>query len=408
MTMQSEESARMNSTPLSRRSTGWAFSGVVLLLVVAVNLRPSLTSVGPLLGDIGADEGLHEGALGILGAVPLFAFAVFSPMVSFIAERFGVERTIVIAMVTLATGSVIRSFLGLGGLWLGTVIVGCAIAVANVLIPVLVQRDFSSRVSMVTGLYTASLTIAAGIASAVAVPIAGAIGWRGALAVWAIPAVITAILWIPKVRSAPPATVDATRRPEPTGSVWKRLDAWLVTTLMGVQSAFFYIMVTWLPSIEIEMGESAEVAGIHLFVFIVAGIVSSLTVPRLMRRPDKLVPAALTAGIPMLSGALGIFLLPDLSYLWAAVAGFGPGAGLVLALSMISFRGRSTRDTTRLGGMVQSIGYLVAALGPIVVGFIARIIGDLQGTLIVLVVLASTQMVVGIIASKPRSPQDTR
>ena len=242
---------------------------------------------------------------GLLGSIPLLTFAVVSPIVHRVSHRLGMERAIQLALGLLAVGVIIRSYVGVSGLWVGTVVVGCAIAIGNVLVPTLVKRDYSSHVSRATGIYSACITIAASTASASAVPLQSRVGWQGALAFWAIPVVIVALLWLPRARTSDP---DVTSAPveNSTGSVWRQPTAWLVTAFMGLQSTTFYFMVTWLPTIEIAGGISPHQAGWHLFLYQIVGIGSALAIPRLMIRPDSQVAACVVASIPMLLGILGL------------------------------------------------------------------------------------------------------
>src|SRR3954465_3499787 len=156
--------------------------------VVALSLRPALTAVGPLLPRIGVDEHLGEAAQGMLGTLPLLAFAVASPLVHFASKRFGMERAVFSSLLVLAASSVLRSYTGQAGLWIGTVVIGAAIAVGNVLVPVIIKRDYAAHVSRATGVYTAFITGGAAIASILAVPIADAANWRLSLPGWGGPA----------------------------------------------------------------------------------------------------------------------------------------------------------------------------------------------------------------------------
>ncbi len=376
-----------------------------LVFLVALNLRPALTSVGPLLPTIGAEEGLNEGLQGLLGALPLLAFAVVSPLVHLASRRLGMERTILVALGFLAAGTVIRSYTGATGLWLGTVVVGSAIAVGNVLVPTLVKRDYISHISRATSIYSACITVAASIASAVAVPLATGTGWRGSLAFWTLPAVVAGLLWLPRTRS-----VDAGHGPRataaaPAGTVWRQPTAWFVTAYMGLQSTTFYIMVTWLPTIETSSGNSAQQAGLHLFMYQIVGILSGLAIPRMMHRPHSQVAAAVTASTPMLVGTLGLLLLPAWSVAWAVVAGLGSGASLVVALTLISLRGRTHLETTKLSGMAQSVGYLFASLGPVAAGYLAQLTGGWQAPLALTAALALLQAMAAIPAGRGRKAQ---
>jgi MFS transporter, CP family, cyanate transporter len=380
---------------------------VALVFLVALNLRPALTTVGPLLPQIGGEAGLSEGAQGLLGALPLLAFAAISPLVQHPARRFGVERTLLAALVVLAFGTALRSVLGDAGLWIGTAVAGSAIAIGNVLVPTIVKRDYRDHVSMATGVYSACITVGASIASAVAVPLSHAAGWRGALAFWAVPALVVAVLWLPRAWKGGSAAEPAQADPDMAVSVWRQPAAWLVTAFMGLQSTTFYVMVTWLPTVEMASGVPAGQAGVHLFVYQIVGVASGLAIPRLMRHGGSQVTAAVTASAPMVVGVAGLLLLPSWSIVWAVVAGLGTGASLVVALTLISLRGRGQQGTTRLSGMAQSLGYLLAAVGPVLAGVLAENTGTWTASLVVVGVLAVVQVGVAVAAGRVRFA-DTR
>lgn len=373
------------------------------MFLVALCLRPAITSVGPVLPQVGADLGLAEGALGLLGALPLLAFAAVSPLVSRLSGRFGAERVVLGALTGLAVGIAVRSWAGAPGLWLGTVVLGCATAVGNVLVPAIVRRDYATRVSRATGAYSAVMGAAASVASAVAVPLAAAADWRLALGVWAALALVVAAVWARRARAARPVAARVADERGP--AVWRSGTAWLLTAFMGLQSTVFYVMVTWLPSVESEAGFSATAAGVHLFVFQVVGIVSGLAIPLLMRDRADQVPAAVVASAPMVVAVAGLLAAPGLAALWAVVAGIGSGASLVVALGLVGLRGRTLHGTARLSGMAQSVGYLVAAGGPVAAGYLAERSGTWHPTLVLVAVLAVLQVVVGVAAGRPpRTP----
>ncbi len=372
-----------------------------LIFLVAFNLRPALTSVGPLLPQIGADLDLNEGMLGLLGALPLLAFAAVSPLVHFPARRFGLERTLLVALFLLAAGIAVRSFAGTAGLWIGTIIIGSAIAVGNVVVPTIVKRDYPRHVSLATGIYSACIAVTASTASAIAVPVSHNFGWTGALAVWAVPALFVAFLWIPRARTDVQLAATITPDDERQRSVWTQGMAWLVAAFMGLQSLTFYFMITWLPTIETSHGVPPAQAGFHLFLYQIVGIVAGLAIPRLMRRPDSQVAAAVTVTVPTLVGVAGFLLLPGLGIVWAIIIGLGSGASLVVALSLMSMRGRTQHETTQISGMAQSVGYLLAAGGPFVAGVLAETTGDWQAPLIMLGVFGTLQLVVAIFVGRP-------
>jgi cyanate transporter len=380
----------------------WAPVVTALVFVVALNLRPSLTSVGPLLPQISAEEGLSPSAQGLLGALPLLGFALVSSSVHRASRRLGMERAVLAGLVVLIVGIVARSYTGDAGLWIGTAILGGAIAVGNVIVPAIVKRDYPAHVSRATGVYSACIGVAASVSSAVAVPMAITAGWRSALAFWAIPAAIAAVLWLPRCIPAAPVAEVAPDDARSGVTVWKQPMAWYLTGFMGLQSTAFYILITWLPTIETEAGISATRAGAHLFIFQIVGIAAGLAIPTLMRRPESQVGAAITASVPIVVGVLGLLLAPGLAVLWAVIAGLGSGASLVVALSMISLRGRTHHETTQLSGMAQSVGYLVAAAGPVLAGLLAQHTGTARAALVLLTVLALLQTAIAIPAGKDR------
>ncbi len=390
------------------RTVTLSAAGVFLL---ALCLRPAITSVGPVLERIGADENLGEGAQGVLGAIPLLAFAAISPFVHRLAGRTGVERTVVLSLVVLGSGTLVRSWAGPGeiALWLGTAVVGAAIAVGNVLGPALVKRDYAGRVSGAMGVYTAFITGAAATASLIAVPLANVTNWRTALAFWAIPSFLVAALWLPRARLAARPAAPSEHSAATGTNVWKWPTAWLVTAYMGLQSTTFYITITWLPSIETEHGVSPEVAGLHLFLASGSGIVGGLLVPLLMRGRSQVV-AAVVAAVPVIVWSFGVLFAPSLFLLWAICSGIGTGAALVVALALISLRGRSQPETTRLSGMAQSLGYLLATAGPIAAGFLTEHTGDWDAAVIMVAGIATVQILVALKAGRPpvTTPADAR
>ncbi|MEV4274575.1 MFS transporter [Actinoplanes xinjiangensis] len=377
-----------------------AVSAAATVFLVALCLRPAITAVGPLLPQISADVGLGEAAQGLLGALPLLAFAFVSPQVHRLSGRFGMERAVLLALLVLAAGSVARSYTGTAGLWAGTAVIGCAIAVGNVLVPAIVKRDYAANVSRATGFYTAFITVAASTASAVAVPVADAVDWRLSLALWAIPTLVVAAVWAPRAKPEPVADVSV---PGAGAPVWRQPRAWLITAFMGLQSTCFYVLVTWLPTIEISHGVSERTAGLHLFLFQGMGIVGGLAVPLLLRDPATRALGAIAASLPVVVAMGGLLAAPGPVVLWAAIAGLGQGASLVAALTLISLGGRTASETTRLSGMAQSLGYLLAAAGPVAAGVLAERTGAWEATLVMIIGLGVLQTAAGAAAGRKGS-----
>lgn len=329
-------------------------------------MRPTITAVGPLVEQIASAFDLTSTQLGLLGSLPLLMFALISPITPLLSARMGPDRVILLVLLAIASGILIRSFGGLAGLWFGAALATAAIAVANVLVPVIIKRDYANNIALATGIYSASMGAAAALASALAVPLAGKIAWNGSLAVWAIPAIFVALLWLPRVRQSTPQTPLATGRI----NVWRDRYAWWLTLYMGLQSATFYFMVTWLPAIEQSSGATEEEAGMTLFWYQIAGITAGLFIPMLMKNRSNQVGAALLASVPVVISFAGFLFLPQYGAFFAVLMGCGSGMSLVVSLSLIALRSSNGAETAKLSGMVQSSSYLLAALAPAVAGFL--------------------------------------
>lgn len=373
-------------------------AGVVAVFLVAACLRPAITSVGPLLDLIGADTGLSNTLLGLLSSLPLLAFAAVSPLVHVPARRFGAERVIVWSLAGLSVGILVRSVPSLATLWLGTLVLGAAIAVGNVLLPAVVRRDFASHAALVVGGYSAVLGTAAAIASGVALPLASAAGdgWRWSLVVWAVPAFAAAVVWVGFLhrRPAPRPAPDGAPQEEPAGaSVWRAASAWRITAFMGLQSTSFYVLISWLPAILTARHVSHAAAGWYLFAYQVVGILAGLGVPLVLRKLTRETTAAL-ASVPMVAASVGLVLAPSLPALWVGLAGLSSGSTLVIVLSTLSLNAQSPGHAARLSGMAQSLGYLFAAGGPVVAGWLRDTTGSWSPSLVVLAVLATVQAAV--------------
>jgi len=378
---------------------------IVTVLIVAANLRPAITAVGPLIERIGADTGLGPAALGLLGAIPAVGFGVVALFVAAAGRRWGLERTIFVSLVLLGLGTLLRS-LPLGGfsLFTGTIILSAAIGVGNVLVPAVVKRDFPTRVPVMTGLYTAVLVGCAAVASGTAVPVAAAQGWELTLGVSAIFALISAGIWGTRLRVSRQAAAEQHRpvvTPEPpSGSMWRSAVAWQVTAYFALQSGIFYLMLTWFPAIQTSHGISETSAGFWLGAYQAIGIIASLVVGPVMQRSrdQRLVLVALAA--IMLIGVLGIIMLPAAMPAWSLIVGFASGGNLLVGLTLISMRARTSGEASRLSGMAQGVGYLLAAIGPLLAGSLFEVTESWSPVLWIIVAAVVVMAAVGMLAGR--------
>ncbi|RZQ60151.1 CynX/NimT family MFS transporter [Amycolatopsis suaedae] len=372
-------------------------SGRVLLvwalLVVAANLRPALTGVGPVLDRVQAELGLTPAVAGLLNTLPLLAFAVVSPAVPWLAARWGPERLLTAALVVLTLGIGLRWV----ALFAGTVLIGAGIAVGNVLLPSLIKRDFPTRIGLLTSAYATVMGGVAAVASGVAVPVSEVApgGWHTALGCWIVLALVAVALWLPRSRAPrAPGTVRGHRLP------WGSGLAWAVTAFMGLQSLGFYVAVTWLPTVFQDSGVSAAAAGWLLFLFQAVAVLTSLAVAPALRRARDQRGVATVCSAVVLAGYAGLLAVPEWALLWSVVLGLGGGACLVLALAFLSLRAPDPAAAGALSAMAQSVGYLLAAAGPVLFGLLHTAGSGWTAPIVLMCVTAAGQLVVGLVAGR--------
>ena len=344
---------------------------VVGIVLLAANMRSALTSVAPLIGQIRMDTGISHGVAGLLLTLPLLAFGVLSPVVPQLARRFGMERMMFASLLLLAAGIVVRSAGTVAVLFLGTAVLGAAIVVCNVLLPALVKREFPQRVGLMTSVYTTALGISGALAAGVSVPLAQVtgMGWRGSLALWALPALIAAVAWLPHLRRSDQPENASTQTSQGGSSMWRSALAWQVTLFMGLQSLAYYVTLTWLPEILQEDGMSATRAGWMLGVSQAVAIVTIFFAPVIAsRRPSQQGVVAVAVSLSC-AGTLGLLVAGSTaSVLWVVLLGLGQGACFSLALTFFALRAPDSQHAATLSGMAQTFGYLLAAAGPFLFG----------------------------------------
>ncbi len=371
------------------------------ILLIAVNLRPALASVGPLVEHIRESTGLSSSQLGLLTTLPLLAFGLISTLTPLLTRRFGIGTTLVGAMGLLAAGAAIRAVDSFAALYLGTALLGIAIACGNVLLPTLTKRNFAERAGPVTSLYSSAMGLGAALAAGVSVPLADnlGLGWRGSLGVWAVPALIACVSWLPQRTCLNKAESRRSFLAAIHHLGGSKL-AWSVALFMGLQSLTFYVVLAWLPAVLISRGADASHAGWMLSLSQAAGIVGSLSVPTWAGRH-----ASQRWFIGCLTGLEAVALLglliggPTLAMTWVLLIGFVLGSSFGLALLFIVMRSSSTEWATELSGMAQSIGYLVAATGPPIFGGLSDLGSDWKWAFVFLLVVAGLKLVVGLKAA---------
>ncbi|GAA0939645.1 hypothetical protein GCM10009560_50510 [Nonomuraea longicatena] len=273
----------------------------------------------------------------------------------------------------------------------------------NVLLPSLIKRDFPTRVGLLTSAYATVMGAVAAVASGVAVPISQAApgGWHTALGCWIVLALAAIVLWFPQVRTTRPASGESRGHRLPWGSPL----AWAVTAFMGLQSLGFYVVVTWLPQVLQDTGVDAATAGWLLFLFQAVAVVTGLAAPAAMRWARDQRAVATVSSLVVLAGYLGLLLAPGWALLWSAVLGLGGGICLVLALAFLSLRAQDATVAGALSAMAQSIGYLVAAVGPVAFGLLHAVGSGWTVPILLMCVAAAGQAAVAMTAGRGTVPR---
>lgn len=383
-----------------------------------MNMRAPITTVAPLLGEITTDLGISRASAGLLTSLPVLFFAFAAPLSASLGRRIGPGHAVLIGVFLIAAGAIGRVLGGSAVLFIGTAVIGLGITIANILVPVVIKRDFGSHASRVTGYFVATMAIGAALTTGLAVPLSDWLGWRVALGSIALLLPVAALGWWQHVtrheqrpgreaagrRHGPPSQHEPAQATADTGSdayVWRLPIAWAITLAMGTQSALFYTMAAWLPTLLIDRaGLSPAVAGTAHSIFQLTAIPTALTVAALCRmRPSQGWIGALNA-VGWICFLLGLLVLPSLWPVWAVLGGLVQGAGFTYVLTLIVLRSEDEHVVRALASMSQLLGYAIAAAGPFIAGWLAQATGTWTATGAFLVALAVILGLASLIAGR--------
>ncbi len=384
---------------------------LVGLLLVAVNLRTAITSLGALLDEVRTGLQLSGVTAGLVTTMPTIAFAAFGAFTPWLVRRFPPARVLVAAMAALAVGQALRAATGSPVVFLLTSALALGgIAVANVLLPMLVKQHFPHRTGLVTGAYTVTLTIGTTMAAAAAVPVAHAFGsWRAGLGVWAVLAVVAVLPWLPaalrSVRAGGRGATGVTPAPVRVRPARTRL-GWAMVLYFGMQSLSGYATMGWLAQLFRDAGFRPTTAGLLLAAVTAFGVPVALVMPALATRLRDLRPLVLVMSVAMLASYAGLAAAPRAgAVLWVLLLAIGQGA-FAFALTAIGMRTRTAQGTVALSAFTQSGGYVLAALGPLLVGLFYESTGGWTVPLGFLVAAAVVQALAGLAVARPRFVED--
>lgn len=364
------------------------------LVLIAFNLRPLFSSLSVLLPEVIQETGLSTVGASILTTLPVLCLGLFAPFAPKLAQRFGAERVLLGALLLLAVGTALRGLESVPILFAGTFLAGAAIAVSNVLLPGLVKRDFSSHAAIMTGLYTMALCGGAAGAAGLTLPIEHIVGsWSGALAAWAVPALVVMLIFAPQALARKAQAAHSGFR---VVGLWRDRLAWQVTFFMGLQSALAYCIFGWLAPMLRERGFDAATAGGIVSLSVMTQVVTCLAVPSLAVRfrDQRGVNVVLVAASVV--ALLGFLFAPTSTVLfWAVLQGIGQGGLIAAAMMVIVLRSPDSHVAAHLSGMAQGVGYVLAAVGPLLVGLIRSWTGSFHAAAFLFVALGLGAAIMG-------------
>ena len=379
---------------LPRRA--WLMVIVVGFLGFCAVLRAPVGVIPPLLTRLGQDLGMGEVARGALTSVPILCFGLLTPLASLVVRRVGVNAAGLLTLGMALAGALLRSAGTTWAAFAGTVVIGAGLTVGNLVAPMVIGRDFWHRTALMTGLYSSTCNVIVTAATALAVPLALVIGWQGSAAAWtAVPVLLAGVLWLwvfPPGRPAPRqslreragmtswVTERALARPTTSAgaAVWRRPLTWVMAVAFAAQTFSYYAVSGWLPTaFADELGMSEAGAGAAASVFSLLGIVGPLLVPVMfeaLRWPASRVLGVICAcwlTLPVcLVVAPGFWLVPCM------LSGIAQGAFFAALFTLVIRRSESVDDNRRTTALIQTTGYCVAAVGPVVMGWIHGRSGD--------------------------------
>jgi CP family cyanate transporter-like MFS transporter len=374
---------------------------IVAFLLLAANLRPALTGVGPVLGEIRSSLGLSGTAAGVLGALPVLIFAGFSPLARR-AEAFGIERTLGGCLALMAAGIALRSQGSVAALFGGTVILSLGIAVANVLIPGLIKRDYPHRIEGMTTAYLMAMSLTGAVASGIAAPLSARLpgGWQSSLAVWAVFAALSLLCWLPEVRKAA-APAEEEKPNSGTKPLLRSPLAWQIAVFMGLHSLFYYVLIAWIPAYLDDQGVPPAESGLCLTLFQLLSFAVGFAAPRLLRRARDHRPLAVVPSTVTALCVFGLIAAPRWAGLWLAISGCSVGITFILAFALIGMRTADHRQAAALSAMAQSVGYLIAATGPIMFGRLHDLTAGWMVPMAGFLAVTVAQVAMGLGAGRP-------
>lgn len=388
----------------SSRFTFWLVLCAMILL--ATNMRAPIVALGSIAPVVKDALDISEFQIGWLGAVPMLSFAVGALISPTIGKRFGLENTLLAMIGLLTVGMIIRTAIPTwSGFLIGTLLLTLAIGFANTLAAPVIKQRTPQHIPLITGLFSLTMTTAAGIVAGVVLPLSEQVGWQWALGGWTILGVFAFVIWLflrVRLGSSNHQAVIPAALGSSDISMWRTTFAWQIAIFMGLQSLLFYTVASFLPSIWVSKGLSAVSAGQMGSVFQFMAPVSILSLTWLVNRGRPIQALAVFAAVLNVMGILGVsYLSTDLAWLWSGMMGMGCSAIFTLSMMLFSMRTYTTNQASELSGMAQAVGYVIAFFGPLGTGWLHETTGSWSVPLFIMLILMIVNVVIAWLVSRP-------
>jgi len=376
------------------------------MILLATNMRAPIVALGSIAPVVKDALDISEFQIGWLGAVPMLSFAVGALISPTIGKRFGLENTLIAMIGLLTVGMIIRTAIPTwSGFLIGTLLLTLAIGFANTLAAPVIKQRTPQHIPLITGLFSLTMTTAAGIVAGVVLPLSEQVGWQWALGGWTILGVFTFVIWLflrVRLGSSNHQAVIPAALGSSDISMWRTTFAWQIAIFMGLQSLLFYTVASFLPSIWVSKGLSAVSAGQMGSVFQFMAPVSILSLTWLVNRGRPIQALAVFAAVLNVIGILGVsYLSTDLAWLWSGMMGMGCSAIFTLSMMLFSMRTYTTNQASELSGMAQAVGYVIAFFGPLGTGWLHEITGSWSMPLFIMLILMIANVVIAWLVSRP-------
>lgn len=366
------------------------------IVLVAINLRPGIVSVGPILPSIIDEFGLSHAVASLLTAIPAVCMGVLALPTPWLARRFGRDPVLVLALLLLCLSTLARAFsTGTFELLLSTVGIGAGVAVAGTLIAGFIKARFPTRAAAMMGVYATALSFGAAVAAAVTGPVAVALapsGWRGASGMWGVVVTLAVFSWLAVMRSERGHAQRRADRAPTEGLPFGNRTAWLVALFFALQSFVFFGLVAWVSPMYREVGLSSTTAGLVLASLLIAFMLGNFVLGWLSTTHDRRRWLA-SCSILTLAGLVPIAIAPGLApFVFVSLCAFGLGGALTLGMTLPLDNADGVEEANAWNALVLTVGYLIAASGPFILGYLRDVCGDFRSSIWLLVAIAAAML----------------